>query len=269
MNKKILALPLIFILICSTSCSQQGTRKKPKVQAGIESSVTQMGDIARIKILNNNTNIKSGCSGTQQVLTTADSNQTYDVLNKVGDWYAVKLPNNSIGFVPTSQCKPIIASNKTTSPSPSATIGTAQGQPTTNTPTTPGTSTSLTKDEQQILTLVNQARAQNNAKPLKIDFPLESVSRTKAQDMIDNKYFSHNSPKYGSPFDMMKNFGIKYLEAGENIAGNQSATNAFNAWMNSPGHRKNILNPDFTDMGIGIRSGGPYGMMFSQMFISK
>ena len=98
---------------------------------------------------------------------------------------------------------------------------------------------------------------------------MTNVARVKAQDMIDNKYFSHNSPKYGCPFDMMKSFGIKYIKAGENIAGNQSVQNAFNALMNSPGHRRNILDPGFTNIGIGIKSGGPYGNMFSQMFVGK
>jgi uncharacterized protein YkwD len=87
--------------------------------------------------------------------------------------------------------------------------------------------------------------------------------------MIDNNYFSHNSPKYGSPFDMMKSFGIKFVHAGENIAGNQTVQAAHNALMNSPGHRQNILSTDYTHIGIGIQKGGSYGNMFTQQFISK
>jgi uncharacterized protein YkwD len=87
--------------------------------------------------------------------------------------------------------------------------------------------------------------------------------------MIDNNYFSHNSPTYGSPFDMMKSFNINYVQGGENIAGNRDVPAAHEALMNSPGHRKNILSPDFTHIGIGIQGGGQYGNMFTQMFISK
>lgn len=123
--------------------------------------------------------------------------------------------------------------------------------------------------EQQMLKLINEARVQNNLAPLIVDMVLTKVARIKAQDMIVNNYFSHNSPKYGSPFDMMKAFGVKYGYAGENIAGNQNVINAQNALMNSSGHRQNILSPNFTHIGIGIQKGGPYGYMFSQMFISK
>lgn len=117
--------------------------------------------------------------------------------------------------------------------------------------------------------LVNKARAENNLPALKVDTELANVARIKSQDMIDNNYFSHNSPTYGSPFDMMKDFGINYVQAGENIAGNQDVQKAHDALMNSPGHRKNILSPDFTHIGIGIRKGGQYGNMYTQMFISK
>jgi uncharacterized YkwD family protein len=189
-------------------------------------------------------------------------------VSKVADWYAVKLPNNNIGFIPTSQCKGIVNEGKS-STIPPASGTSAQGATAPKTPTTQANSSSLTTAEQQMITLVNQARSQNKVSPLKVDMQLTNVARVKAQDMIDNKYFSHNSPKYGSPFDMMKSFGIKYIQAGENIAGNQSVQNAFNALMNSPGHRKNILDPNFTNIGMGIKAGGPYGNMFSQMFISK
>jgi uncharacterized YkwD family protein len=98
---------------------------------------------------------------------------------------------------------------------------------------------------------------------------LTKIARIKSQDMINNNYFSHNSPKYGSPFDMMKAFGINYVHAGENIAGNQTVQAAHTALMNSPGHRKNILSTDYTHIGIGIQKGGQYGNMFTQDFISK
>ena len=127
----------------------------------------------------------------------------------------------------------------------------------------------LSAAEQQMVNLVNQARVKNHVPALKVDMQLTNVARIKAQDMITNRYFSHTSPKYGSPFNMMKSFGIKFITAGENIAGNSNIAAAETSLMNSPGHRKNILNSSFTYIGIGIKSGGPYGNMISQMFIGK
>ena len=91
------------------------------------------------------------------------------------------------------------------------------------------------------------------------------MARYKSQDMKDNNYFSHTSPVYGSPFDMMKNFGINYRTAAENIAKGQATPQAVvNAWMNSSGHRANILNPSFTKIGVGYVQSGNYR---TQMFI--
>ena len=127
----------------------------------------------------------------------------------------------------------------------------------------------LTADEKQMVALVNKARIQNKVPPLKVDMQVTNVARIKAQEMITKKYFSHTSPKYGSPFAMLKSFGVRYVAAGENIAGNSNVANAQSSLMKSPGHRKNILNPAYNYVGIGIKNGGPYGKMISQMFIKK
>ncbi len=92
------------------------------------------------------------------------------------------------------------------------------------------------------------------------------MAQIKAEDMRDNNYFSHTSPTYGSPFDMMKKYGITYSSAGENIAKGQKTPEAVvNAWMNSEGHRANILNESFTQMGLGYASDST--TYWSQMFI--
>lgn len=124
-------------------------------------------------------------------------------------------------------------------------------------------------EEAEMLKLINQERAKAGAAPLTMDPELVKVARMKSRDMIANNYFDHNSPTYGDPFTMMTNMGIKYGYAGENLAGNPSLANAHETLMNSPGHRKNILNPNYTHAGIGIVEGGPYGKMFTQLFISK
>lgn len=122
--------------------------------------------------------------------------------------------------------------------------------------------------EQKVVDLVNQERQKQGLKPLTLNKKLSDVARTKSKDMMDKGYFDHNSPTYGSPFDMMKQFGIEYTTAGENIAkGQQSPEDVMNAWMNSDGHRKNILNPDFTEIGVGYVKGDT--TYWTQQFIGK
>ncbi|MDU0203561.1 peptidoglycan-binding protein [Paenibacillus sp. MAH-36] len=130
-------------------------------------------------------------------------------------------------------------------------------------------STDLTAEEQQMLDLVNKERAAVGLAALVVDPELTKTARLKSQDMVENKYFSHDSPTYGSPFDMMEKFGITYNAAGENIACNQTVQAAHEALMNSPGHKANILSKDYTHIGIGIVTGGPCGKMFTQQFIGK
>lgn len=121
--------------------------------------------------------------------------------------------------------------------------------------------------EKEVVRLVNEIRAQNGLKALTEDWELSRVARYKSQDMKDNKYFSHTSPVYGSPFEMIKNFGISYRSAAENIAKGQATPQAVvNAWMNSSGHRANILNSSYTKIGVGYVSGGNY---WTQMFIRQ
>ncbi|MEC5424846.1 SafA/ExsA family spore coat assembly protein [Virgibacillus sp. C22-A2] len=121
--------------------------------------------------------------------------------------------------------------------------------------------------EQEVVKLVNAERAKAGLPALKHDWELARVAKYKSQDMLDKKYFSHTSPTYGSPFDMMKNFGISYKSAGENIAkGQTSAQKVVNAWMNSSGHRANIMSKDFTHIGVGYVESGHH---WTQMFIKK
>jgi uncharacterized YkwD family protein/spore coat assembly protein SafA len=124
--------------------------------------------------------------------------------------------------------------------------------------------------ENQVIVLTNQERAKHGLKALVANWELSRVARYKSNDMRDQNYFRHDSPTYGSPFTMMKNFGISYQSAGENIAaGQRTAQDVVNAWMNSEGHRKNILSPTFTQIGVGYSSGGSYGTYWTQMFIKK
>lgn len=131
----------------------------------------------------------------------------------------------------------------------------------------PTQNTSVTAYEKEVVRLVNVERAKQGLTPLEYDWQLSRVARYKSEDMQKNKYFSHTSPTYGSPFNMMKNFGISYRTAGENIAkGYRTPATVVEGWMNSPGHRANILNSSFTHIGVGYVQNGNY---WTQMFVGR
>ena len=127
----------------------------------------------------------------------------------------------------------------------------------------------MTSDEKEVFNLINKQRTANGLSALKVDNEVQRVAKIKAQDMVNNNYFSHNSPTYGSPFEMLQSFKVSYKTAGENIAGNSSNSGAVNAWMNSSGHKANILNGSFNYTGIGVVSSPKYGKVYVQMFIGK
>ncbi|MEF3307162.1 CAP domain-containing protein [Paenibacillus sp. GYB003] len=127
----------------------------------------------------------------------------------------------------------------------------------------------ISPEELQMVELVNKARQEASLSPLTVDAPLSEVARLKSEDMAEHNYFSHQSPTYGSPFEMMSQFNISYSSAGENIACNQTVQGAHETLMNSPGHRENILNPTFTHIGVGIVDGGKCGKIVTQQFIAR
>ncbi|MBQ8528827.1 MAG: LysM peptidoglycan-binding domain-containing protein [Clostridia bacterium] len=131
----------------------------------------------------------------------------------------------------------------------------------------PTKDSSVTAYEREVVRLVNAERAKAGLSPLEYDWELARVARYKSEDMQRLGYFSHTSPTYGSPFQMMKSFGISYRSAGENIARGYSTPAAVvEGWMNSPGHRANILSSSFTRIGVGYVKDGHY---WTQMFIFK
>ena len=120
---------------------------------------------------------------------------------------------------------------------------------------------------QAVLRLVNQERSKQGLSALTLDKRLNTAAQKKAEDMRDKNYFDHQSPTYGSPFDLMRSEGINYQTAGENIAaGQQSAQAVMESWMNSSGHRANILNKNYKQLGVGFCTGGRYGTYWVQEF---
>ena len=131
--------------------------------------------------------------------------------------------------------------------------------------TIPEVNSSVLSFENEVIRLVNEIRLQHGLKALTANWELSRVARYKSQDMVDNRYFSHTSPTYGSPYQMIRAFGLSFRTAGENIAYGQRTPQAVvNAWMNSSGHRANILSTSYTQIGVGYVASGHY---WTQMFI--
>ncbi len=171
---------------------------------------------------------------------------------------------------PTAPAAPAPAP-KTAAPTPKATTPAPTPAPKAAAPTPAPKQAAPTGDNaqfvQQVIDLTNAQRSKNGLPALKADSQLNGVAQKKSVDMQQNNYFSHTSPTYGSPFDMMRDFGVTYKSAGENIAqGQRTPQEVVNAWMNSEGHRKNILSANFTHIGVGYEKTGNH---WTQMFIGK
>ncbi|WP_240419252.1 CAP domain-containing protein [Paenibacillus periandrae] len=169
-------------------------------------------------------------------------------------------PTTNPGTSPVTNPEANLRTNPITNPitNPGASPTTNPGtNPITNPGANPADKTPASSPyEQQVLQLVNKQRTDAGLGALMMDNKLSQMALAKAQDMYNNNYFDHNSPTYGSPFQMMDKFQISYNTAGENIAkGQTSPEQVMNEWMNSPGHRANILNNTYTKIGVGYYNG--------------
>lgn len=127
---------------------------------------------------------------------------------------------------------------------------------------------SVSSYERQVVDLVNAERAKAGVAPLTLDSSISNVARTKSQDMATNNYFAHTSPTYGSAGSMLSQFGVKYSAWGENIAsGQKTPQQVVTAWMNSQGHRENILSSTFTKIGVGYATNSKGVAYWTQMFV--
>ena len=187
--------------------------------------------------------------------------------------YGIELPQGLAGQVQVTtpaKATPAKATPAKAAPAKATSAPAAPAKATPSKTTTAPTLTENNKLEKQVVTLVNQERAKQGLAPLTDNSKLSNVARTKSEDMVAKNYFSHTSPTYGSPFDMMKQFGITYSAAGENIAmGQPTAASVMDGWMNSPGHRANILNSNFTDIGVGVAKNADGTIYWTQEFIGK
>lgn len=203
-------------------------------------------------------NVRSGPGTNYGIVATVKKNEYIRVFAGVGDWYIVQVEGDYVGAVNKKYVKAIYPNSNNSNNGSSN-----------NSNSNSNTNTTMTADEKEVFDLINKQRTQNGLSALKLDTETLRVARIKAQDMVENNYFSHNSPTYGSPFQMLNSFKISYKTAGENIAGNSSNSSAVTAWMNSSGHKANILNSSFNYTGIGVVKSSKYGKVYVQMFLGK
>ena len=218
--------------------------------------------------------VKAGTGNNFNSVGNLRKDDVVKVLGQVGNWYVIQMDNNQIGAIDAQKTTPVVKETdvprvpqvqpQTPQQTPQQNQNNQTAQNNAQTPIN-----KLSAQEQQMVDFVNQERTKNGLNALIVDLDVARVAGIKSQDMADNNYFSHNSPTYGSPFDMLKKFGISYLHAGENLAGNSSVDRAHRALMNSSGHKQNILSPNFTHIGVGVRASNQYGYLYTQMFISK
>lgn len=210
-------------------------------------------------------NVRSGPGTNYPIVATVKKNEYIRVFAGIGDWYVVQVEGDYIGAVSQKYIKAIYPSSSGSSGSNSGSSSSSSGSSSSGTSNT----TSLSSDEKEVFDLINKQRTNNGLSALKMDSEALNVARIKAQDMVDNNYFSHNSPIYGTPFQMLNSFKVTYKTAGENIAGNSSNSGAVTAWMNSSGHKANILNSSFNYTGIGVVKSSKYGKIYVQIFLGK
>lgn len=186
---------------------------------------------------------RTGASTNHRVIKTLPKGTVMDVIGKIGTWYVVKNSNDTVGCLDGRYVKPYAP---VTSSSGSTTSAPTQSS---NQSSSGDTFSAM---QTEMLGYINTDRIANGLTALTLNKSLSDGAYLKSQDMATNDYFSHNSPTYGSPFDMMKSLGISYMAAGENIAMHTSIKGAYDAFMNSSGHRANILNAGYSKLGLGI-----------------
>ncbi len=198
------------------------------------------------EVINNGTNLRGGPGTNYSIYSTLPLGVKVQVIGSINDWYLVITPNNTVGMIRQDLLKK------------------SENEENNN-----DTSSTLPNTAETVLSLINEERKAQGITPLQIDDLLNSTAQTKATDMVKNNYFSHESPTYGSPFEMMQNAGITYRTAGENIAGNPSVENAVKSWLASESHKQNLLSNAYNYIGIGIEESPAYGYVIVAMFIGR
>lgn len=197
-------------------------------------------------------NMRSGSNINFDAIDLLTKNEYVRIFGRINDWYIVQNEEDKIGTVHVNYITPVQEEKASA----------------TNTEIIKENSL-LTEDENYLLELINAERRKHNLNELKIDKELQNIAILKANDLVNNNYFSHTSKTYGSPFDMLKQYNITYKTASENIAGNPNIDAALSSWLNSESHKKNILSNDYNYTGLAIVDSIAYGNIIVQFFIGR
>lgn len=199
-------------------------------------------------------NMRSGAGINFDSISLLNKNEYVRIFGKIGDWYIIQNEENQIGtahqlyITPTSETKAAVTNTEVVEEI---------------------SNVNLTDEEKELLNLINSERNKNNLPNLEIDESIQNIARLKAEDLVKNGYFSHTSPTYGTPFEMLKSHNISYKTASENIAGNSSISGAVESWLNSESHKKNILSNDYNYTGIAVVDSIAYGKIIVQFFVGR
>lgn len=203
-------------------------------------------------------NVRCGPGTNYERVAKLKDGEYVNVFAKIGEWYIIQTQNNIVGAVSNKYIIPIYNEEEVIQTSTSINSNNEYID-----------NLELTSEEIEFLNLINANRKNQGLEELKIDNTIQNVARLKAQDLERNDYFSHQSPSYGNINDMLTSFGVSYIVAQENIAGNQNLVGAVEAWMNSESHKSNILNNEFNYTGIAIVESKTYGKIFVEVFVKK
>lgn len=202
----------------------------------IINSVSTVEDVKFTGVVNTQIlNMRQGPGTQYNVIGSLKFGDTVNIIGKIEEWYIIQTMDNKIGVCSKNYINNIEDNNKVN----------------------------------EMFNLINSKREEQGIQKLKLDEQLCKLAQQKAEDMVTNNYFAHESPNFGTPFEMMKNNKIDYMTAGENIAGYKDVEGSVNAWMNSQSHKENILSNGYNYTGIGVAKSEKYGYVFVQLFMGK
>lgn len=266
MRKKYCMLVTCVISMVSVIVSFLGLNIS-NVKAEVEFDNIQVGTV-NVEYLN----LRQGISRESEIIEVLERNTEVRVYGKIGDWKLVYIPEQKLIGAVFGEYLSIPEQFTNNEKENTTSIDEAKEKEViteiekSEKEVEKKNNIQLSSDERKILEMVNKARLEAGINELYIDENLLEVARLKADDMKTNNYFAHNSPTHGSPFEMMKKHGIIFKTAGENIAGHKTVEGAFEAWMDSQEHKKNIINQNFKSAGIGVIESPIYGKIIVQMF---
>lgn len=205
-----------------------------------------------VQVLANILNIRVGPGTEYDIIAQTFKGDILKVYAEVNGWYIIQTIDNYFGLIKSEFVK------RYNGKIPDESTGLNKKD-----------TENIQKKEQDLFLLINKERKKSGLKALKLDGNLTKIARLKAKEMVEKNYFSNKSPKYGTPFDMLKNNNIKYKTAGENIAGSADIEQTFKAWMKVDSHKKNLLNKNYNYTGIGIAVSKDYGFIIVAEFIGR